>query len=821
MLKHIFRFFLVLFLIVTSSILKAQVERKTSLNIYGGIAFYPKTKINQADLPTRALGGFNPSPLIGIGAYYRLSKRLSLGENYMLLFAAKSGNRSLSSHTFKTTLKFHILPTKKIRPYIIGGININLVSLSRNYKEYNFIPDPSTSNVIGNGLQVDSIFYREQKLKLGNMPIFGGSIGAGFEFKISKKFDFFAEYSLHENFGRDNKLMEQYYFYNQSNFVFHTVTTGLTMKLYKPQKQLLAKLNRDDWKNSKPIDVRGTIIYKNPLKTYKKVLPVEKTDTLETVFEINPTDERALVFFSKNIEPGEYQFMLPKKHRKIIRADLQILNYNKIEIEDDELELEMVEDEGSENILSRDANFAVLLREGFQHDIELNTTAENIMGNFIPTDTSCHIRITLRDQYDSIIAYVDTLESKKFNFVNVEPGKYKISFQRMNNNCKNTAFKYGFTGSAPYIKRQSNTNEPIDTVASYSINGKVSTSDSKPLAPVGTMVKLIDPTGRVETKNTLGGTKTNFEFKNLNSPAYSAAYEDPTDKASMGYKVKDRQSKIIREITQNPVKKTTKGSILVNGKVELPNPEQAKTTTALLIDASGKVKQKIPVNADGTFSFLNLEKDKYKVAYESTDPLVRGKLVYNIIDKSFKINKITLPELSVTIERIDTIHFSKNSPSLVNPTTSENKDSINTLVVKENPNLVTDTISDKNVIVVKKQLKTKEIPIRYPFTEFKPGTTYNDLGFEIKPEGYGIQVASFFINSNLEKFCQRVKAKGEKNIYVQVIQKDKNNPAAGIIYRVIIGADKDKDKMIKKVPVYMDKGYDAVLRKHLDQTLPY
>jgi cell division septation protein DedD len=121
-----------------------------------------------------------------------------------------------------------------------------------------------------------------------------------------------------------------------------------------------------------------------------------------------------------------------------------------------------------------------------------------------------------------------------------------------------------------------------------------------------------------------------------------------------------------------------------------------------------------------------------------------------------------------------------------------------------------------NTPVVKKTGKNKEVPIRYTFMQFKPGTTYNDLGYEVHPEGYGVQVSSFFINSNLEKFCQRLKTKGEKNIFIQVIQKDKNNPDAGIIYRVIIGADKDKDKMLKKVPNYMDKGYDAVLRKHLD-----
>src|SRR6187402_2965175 len=99
MLKHIFRIFLVLFLVASSfSTSEAQEERRTSLSFYGGVAFYPKSKLNSASLPTRALGGFNPSPMIGLGAYYRLSQRLRLGETYTFNFGASAGNRSLSSH---------------------------------------------------------------------------------------------------------------------------------------------------------------------------------------------------------------------------------------------------------------------------------------------------------------------------------------------------------------------------------------------------------------------------------------------------------------------------------------------------------------------------------------------------------------------------------------------------------------------------------------------------------------------------------------------------------------------------------------------------
>jgi hypothetical protein len=784
-----------------SSLVQAQEERRLSLSVYGGAAFFPKDKKTNADLPTRALGGFHPTPLAGVGAYFKVTKRIYIGENYMYLFNTKEDNRKLSAHIFRTSIKYYLLTDKRINPYLTGSFNINLLTLSRKYKDYIYTPDPSNNtNVIGSGFIVDSIHYREKALKLSRLPVIGGTVGAGFDIKISEKLNVFAEYDLQANFGKRNALIEQYYFSNQSNFILQTVTAGVTMKLFKPQKQLLATLSRDDWRNSRSIDVKGTIIYKKPDKPYKKILPVEKTDTLEKVLEINPTEENGIVFFSKNIEFGDYQFMLAKKKRRIIRADLQILNYNRIEIQDDELELDMVEDEGSENILSRDANFAVLLREGFQHEVELTTTAENIMGQYIPTDTNCRVRIILKDQYDSIISYIDTLDNNTFNFVDVTPGNYKIAFQRLNNDCKKTEFKYSFTGATPYVKSQSNTNEPEDTVASYSINGNVSTSETKQDAPKGTIVKLIDPSGRVEANTNLAGTKTNFNYKDLRSPDYNAVYEDPTNKASMNYKVKDRQSNVIRQVKYGPPKKSPTGTLAVVGKVELPNPEQSKTITVMLVDSTGKIKQKAPINSNGTFSFETLAKNKYKVVYESTDPLVRGKLNYTTIDKSLKINRIILPELSASIEDVDTLHFYKKGAIIRDTTKSP--------------------VSNNTTPVIKKTGRTKEVPIRYPYMQFKPGITYNDLGYEVKPEGYGVQVSSFFINSNLEKFCQRLKAKGEKNIFIQVIQKDKNNPEAGIIYRVIIGADKDKEKILKKVPNYMDKGYDAVLRKHLDVVTP-
>jgi len=828
--KNIFKaLFIIISIINFLSSAFAQEERKVSFTTITGVALFPNDKKNNADLSTRVLGGYNPTPVLGLGINYKLSKHLKVGEHYMIFFNTNSENRKLSAQSFRTLLKYNFLVEKKISPYLVAGININRLSINREASERSFIPDPANNtDIIGQGISVDSIYYREKELKLQGLPVLGTTLGAGFEFKISKKINAYLQYDVNANRGKKNNLIEEYYSSNESNFLFHSITGGINIKLFKPQKQLLAVLKKDDWKNSYSIDVRGTIIYKKPNKPANKVIEVELTDTLENPQKILSTEQTGIYFVTKGVETGDYQFMLPKKNKKIVRADLQILNYNRIKIEDDDLELEMVEDENSENILSRDGNFAVMLREGFQHEIELSTTAENIMGKFTPLDNNCRVRITLKDQYDSVIAYIDTMNvDNTFNFVDIPPGNYKMSFQKLNEECNPTEFLYSFTGAYPFIKRQSNSNLPEDTVVLYSIKGNVKNTSSKPEAPKGTVVKLIDPSGRVENSTDLGGPKTEFAYNNLKSPKYDAVFEEPTNKASMNYKVKDKKSNVIREVKSGPnaanSKKTTNTNYQVKGSIEFPNPENAKNITVLLIDSTGKVKQKLPIQPDGSFNFDNLDKNKYKVAYQSSDPLLKGKLKYKTIDKNLKVNKVVLNELTSIVTDFDTIHFYKKeagttiteTPPIKTPVVSSTE---NTPVKKE------PIVAEKPVVkneptttppIEKPVIKTENKS--YNYGQFEAGNTYDNKGNIVNPAGYGVQVSSFFVTSNLEKFCQRLISKGEKEIYIQVVAKEKDNPAAGLIYRVILGADADREKMLRRVPEVQDEGYEnAVLKRHLD-----
>lgn len=245
--KYIFRFFFVLIITTLSyTISNGQEERRVSLSAYGGLALYPKNKNSPAELPTRVLGGFKPSPLVGLGIHFRLGKRLHIGENYSYLLTAKTGSRSLNNHALRTALKYYIVTGRKINPYLTASINYNIFSLKRKENQYTVVPGTVNSDIIGSGILVDSIHYREKELKLSKMPTMGVSFGVGVDIRLNKKFYFFAEYNINQNAGKKNDLIEQYYFYNKSGFAYHSISAGITMKLFKPQKQLLAALDRDD-----------------------------------------------------------------------------------------------------------------------------------------------------------------------------------------------------------------------------------------------------------------------------------------------------------------------------------------------------------------------------------------------------------------------------------------------------------------------------------------------------------------------------------------------------------------------------------------------
>lgn len=783
-------------------------ERKLSFQTYGGISLFSRNeKRNAADQPTRIFAAYKPAPTFGAGVYYRLANRLYLGEHATILIAKKSNHR-LSALAFRTSMRYNLINQNKFKLYALAGINHALTTLRRDENVRTITPEPDAA---GPGFTTTRITYREEFLKIKRMPMLGVSAGVGAAFKIHKKIDLYAEYTYNGLLAKNNKELKVEFVQNSSNFSFHTICMGIHFKLLK-QKQLLASLKIEQWRSTGPVDIKGVIIYKNPKKPLGKPFDVEFTDTSEVIIQNLPTNEKGVIFYAKNIEPGNYQFMLPKPNRKIIKADIQILNYNKINIEEEDLDLVYIDEDESENIISRDANFSVLLREGFQHEVDLMTSAQNIMGRLNSTDPNCRIRIILKDMYDTVVSVIDTLsDDNTFNFVNIAPGNYKVVFQPMTRDCKNTNFNYTFTGATPFIKSQFNTNIPEDSYTEYNIYGKISTENSTKV-PKGTATKLINPDGKVVTSTSLGGDGQ-FKYEHLESPNYTVAYIDPADKSKLEYDVKDKKDKIIKQYRHTflpnkekntPQDTSIRRDVSVNGKVVLTNP--SAKATVLLIDSVGKIRKQIPLNPDGTFEFKNLTKNKYRVAFETSDPKVNGKLTYYVNDPSSKPIRIKAKELYALIEKTDTIHqLSKQHHHYV-----QHHSTPQALKDKNKPkaNLATKAVPKDTAVIIG--------VTKFEFSNFKSNQTYNQDRVIVQPTGYGVQINAFIDTINLKKHFAQLKREGKKEFYVQVVNKFDDNQI--MIYRILLGQYPTIEKAQEAAIQLKQEGYETTVRKHLDPT---
>jgi hypothetical protein len=90
------------------------------------------------------------------------------------------------------------------------------------------------------------------------------------------------------------------------------------------------------------------------------------------------------------------------------------------------------------------------------------------------------------------------------------------------------------------------------------------------------------------------------------------------------------------------------------------------------------------------------------------------------------------------------------------------------------------------------------------------GNTYNRYGEKSNPKGYGIQVVTFKKIKNLQKFLHTYH---KKDMYIQVIQFDTMHEQ---LYRVILGAEENKDLVEQEIAIFQNAGVQAVVRKHKD-----
>ncbi|MFL5728834.1 MAG: collagen binding domain-containing protein, partial [Cytophagaceae bacterium] len=622
--------FIVLFLSAFAYPLQAQEQKKLSLNLMAGaVLMNNNEKLAPSGLPENIFGGFKKiMPAAGIGINYRLSEKMHLFENVSAFHSTKT-NFGFSFPSFKTGLKYNLVsPDKRFSPFVMARVDMGLVFLNRAQNSRDVFPDSSASS-LGPGIGATKITYNEEKLKLSAVPLPGASAGAGFDFKLSPKFSVFLLYSFSHNIAKHSKLLKDNYFYNKSNINYSFVSAGITMRIFKKTRQLIATLPMEKWEGDNTASIKGISIYKKADASKKPEL-VEMTNRKDSTLKVIPTDKDGL-FKIPNLPRDDYKFYLAKRNRKIEKADLELIHDNRMKLTDDYLSLELFDDQESENFISREGNYSVVLREGFQHEINLSITGLSINGkldNVVP-DTSCQkIQLLLYDKKDSLIKSVTPRPDCSFHFTDLTPGAYRMAFRNTDPENK-VSFTYNFTGAEPVVSRQFNNLSPKLT---YMIAGVVSLKDSAGTTK-DVLVKLIDPVSKV-VKDTVLTQNGKFHFDNLPSNKYTVIYEpDPKIQGEVDYMMDDNERTYHKEFTFvfGPIAHDSSGKITASGKLKTLKPDHSYV---YLINKDNEIVAKIHPEPDGKFSFTHLPSKDYKVVYQLEDTSRKAKIDYNFTDEN-------------------------------------------------------------------------------------------------------------------------------------------------------------------------------------------
>jgi hypothetical protein len=748
----------------------AQQEKKLSLNLMAGAAFLSKSeKIAPSGLPENIFGGYKIGLGGGLGVNFRLSEKMQLFENVSFFHSSKP-NYGFSLNTFKTGLKYNILSReKRFSPFVAGSIDLALVFLNRAKNIRDVFPD-STANSIGTGFGATKITYNEEQLKLSAVPTAGTSLGAGIDIRLSPKFTLFLLYTFNYNLAKQPKLLKDNYFYNQSNLTYSMASVGITMRMFKKVRQLLATLPKEQWEGDNTASLKGTIIYKKP-DSQKKEEVVEMTNQKDSTLQTLETDKDGL-FKIPNLPRNDYKFYLAKRNKKIDKADIELIHDNRLKLTDDYLSLEMFDEMESENFISREGNYSVVLREGFQHEISLSITGMSINGkldNFAP-DTSCqNVQILLYDKRDSLIKVTTPMADCSFKFTDLPPGGYRMAF-RNTNPKQNVSFTYSFT-SQPVVSRQFNSVAPKII---YFIAGQVTLADSVS-GGSEVLVRLIDPVSKV-VKDTVLTKNGKFHFDNLSSDKYAIVYDaDPKIKGDLVYTMDNNESSYHKEYSYHfgeTVPDTT-ARYTAQGKLTTLKPDHSYV---YLVGKDNDIKAKVRPAPDGTFSFNNLPSQEYKVVYEVEDTNVTAKLQYGFNDSSSGEETIVLSAKGT--KRIGVTHKIKAATPIV---------------------------------------PAGYKVVRYNASNFKnleSGKTYDSKGHIVKLEGFGVQIASYIGLENMIRQYTKIQNDGITDAYIQVVTLQENGKAVKY-YRIVVGSHADLNDLRKREMKLKENGFSTTFRKHL------
>ncbi|MFN0049173.1 MAG: SdrD B-like domain-containing protein [Cytophagales bacterium] len=285
-----------------------------------------------------------------------------------------------------------------------------------------------------------------------------------------------------------------------------------------------------------------------------------------------------------------------------------------------------------QQMLSREGNFDVNLREGLRHTLQLSVENGEINIEMDSDGGPCKTLAVLYDQFGIKIATASADANGNINFTNLEKGIFNVLFEVQPPCPQSTNVAYQINSPGTQILSQGNEEYvPKSDSLAYNIEGFVDFKDPSQTKE-GVQVLLVNQDDKMVKSRFTTAKEGQFSFKNLKPGNYKVVYEVGSAKvqSKMAYNVKDNQNHLIKEenIPFNDVlTKSKEGTRLMTGKLELNDPSVAAYKVNLdLVDKYNRVVDHSIANEDGSFEFIDRKSDNSDVIFEIGDKKLQQKI---------------------------------------------------------------------------------------------------------------------------------------------------------------------------------------------------
>lgn len=429
-------------------------------------------------------------------------------------------------------------------------------------------------------------------------------------------------------------------------------------------------------------------------------------------------------------------------------------------------------------MLSRESNFVVNIREGTKHNVEVMAQNGEINIDIDQNENGnpCPILAVLYDQFGQKVASVKPDKDGKVNFKGLDQSAFNVAFE-LQPPCKEADFTYAVNEGEIKSQNNSKSEIPNDSL-SYNIDGFVDFKNPT-MNKENVQVMLVDQKDKKVAARQSTKSNGSFAFMNLKPGNYKVVYDvgNPRIQSRVSYEIKTNRDSLIerQNFPFNELKDKSKESTrLMAGKLELANASFAAYKVNLeLVDKYNRIIDHSIPNKDGSFEFIDRESDHNDIIYNVSDK--------KLDTKQMEIKSIVYEPKSELSKKLAEIANNKSN-------NAEN------LVPSSKPIYSGSYQSDLHI-----------------------NTIYDANGIAKTISGFGFQVGSFRNLAYVQQMMKKLKSQGYE-VYMQPVESGNSasrfkTSQSYVFNRVIVFGGKDADESDAVKSRLQNDSYEIIVKE--------